>query len=176
MSLQATVPKATVPKATVPKATVHEASQSIDGTNAKFPRESPASWSSPAFCEVPTYQKFGKLLASKPDQTIVVGFFGTPYLPRRTILPFMKTVATLNPVVTFASVNCLVNPQTARECNVTHLPTFQVFKNGMRLGCMAAGLDTKPRQGLIEVVPRFERDLVTFLEKHIANFQGRRYL
>merc|ERR1712023_434740 len=95
-------------------------------------RSRPSTWCSA--CAVawrcsPT-RAFDKALADAGDKLVVVDFTATWCGPCQRIAPVFQKLAEEMPDVVFVKVDVDENEETAGECGIQAMPTFQYYKNG----------------------------------------------
>lgn len=80
-------------------------------------------------------EEWAKFIAeTKTGKVVVVDFFATWCGPCRMVSPYFEELSTQFPSVTFLKVDVDVCESVAQECDVSAMPTFQVWKNGAKAG------------------------------------------
>lgn len=71
---------------------------------------------------------------TKDGKVAVVDFFATWCGPCRMVSPYFEQLSTEYPDVLFLKVDVDVVEAVAAECEITAMPTFQVYKGGVKAG------------------------------------------
>lgn len=82
--------------------------------------------------EVNTHQEFLQILNSSRDKLIIVDFSATWCGPCKKIAPQYEELSSQYPDVIFLKVDVEENEETAIYANVSSMPTFQTYRNGMK--------------------------------------------
>jgi large subunit ribosomal protein L40e len=80
-----------------------------------------------------TKAEFDQLLASAGDKIVVVDFTATWCGPCKRIAPLFEKLAQENPDMEFVKVDVDENEDVAEECGISAMPTFQFYKNKVKV-------------------------------------------
>merc|ERR1712070_247207 len=82
---------------------------------------------------VTTQSEFDAKLSAAGSRLVVVDFHATWCPPCQRIKPIFHEFASQYSEVTFLTVDVDDNSETAQACNVSCMPTFQFYKNGVKV-------------------------------------------
>ncbi|KAK7681584.1 hypothetical protein QCA50_015317 [Cerrena zonata] len=81
--------------------------------------------------ELKTYEEFQELISS--GKTVVIDFWAEWCGPCKQISPIFVRLAAEYSSITFAKVNVDDAAQISEEVGIRAMPTFMVFKNGVKI-------------------------------------------
>ncbi|GAB5030005.1 thioredoxin [Nannochloropsis oceanica] len=78
--------------------------------------------------------EFDEVLASAGDKAVVVDFYATWCGPCKVIAPYYEELSKQFTNVVFIKVDVDENEEVASSAGISAMPTFQVYKNGKKVG------------------------------------------
>merc|ERR1712070_104838 len=98
--------------------------------------------------QLATKKAFDACLADAGDKLVVVDFTATWCGPCQRIAPVFVTLAEEFPDVVFVKVDVDDNDETAQACGISCMPTFQFYKEGLKVHDFSGASEEKIRGAL----------------------------
>merc|ERR1712022_33784 len=98
--------------------------------------------------QLKTKADFDKALADAGDKLVVVDFTATWCGPCQRIAPVFVKLAEEMPNVVFVKVDVDENEETAQECGIQAMPTFQYYKSGSKVHEFSGASEDKIREAI----------------------------
>jgi thioredoxin len=99
--------------------------------------------------QVPTKAAFDEELVNAGDRAVIVDYTATWCGPCRRIAPLVEELAGKYPSIVFLKVDVDENEETAKDQQVSSMPTFLVYRNGINVDEMI-GANTSKLEALVE--------------------------
>ncbi|TFJ87588.1 hypothetical protein NSK_000939 [Nannochloropsis salina CCMP1776] len=93
--------------------------------------------------------EFYDVLNSAGNKAVIVDFFATWCGPCKVIAPYFEELSTKFPDVVFIKVDVDENEEVAAFAGISAMPTFQVYKDGKKVGELMGAAKDK-LLGLVE--------------------------
>ncbi|XP_005100158.1 thioredoxin-1 [Aplysia californica] len=97
---------------------------------------------------IETKEEFDNLISSE-KKLVVIDFFATWCGPCKVIAPFLEKLSEKYPDVVIVKIDVDENADTAEECDVTAMPTIQLFRDGSKVQEVIGANQSKIEEAIV---------------------------